>query len=108
MVSGSSGKRLWFESANPDAAMRISACASVPSYGKINRAKLTSMYEISGLHRRIDNLERDFQAVLERIDRLEALLREEDRKINHLEREIEHEHEVIGRIEHGRPSPVGL
>lgn len=64
------------------------------------------MYEIHGLTKRLEILEREMQSALQKIDHLEALLREEERQIKKLSRDVAHEHEIIERIEHG--IPVGL
>lgn len=67
------------------------------------------MYEISGLHRRIETLEYELRHALERLDRLEALIREEDHKVNRLQRSFEQDHKILERHEHGHhPMPVGL
>jgi predicted nucleic acid-binding Zn-ribbon protein len=69
------------------------------------------MYEIYALHRKIEVLERELQTALERIDRLETALRIDEMKIKSLAADVEHEQEVIERLEHEIPGhgvPVGL
>lgn len=58
------------------------------------------------LQQRLDSLERELHRALERIERLEKGLREEDCKMQALQREVKKEHDLIGRLEHG--IPVGL
>ena len=64
------------------------------------------MSEMTGIQRRVETLEDDLRAALSRLNRLEAKFAEEDLKVRRLEREVQHEHEVLDRIEHG--FPVGL
>lgn len=64
------------------------------------------MYEISGLHRRIETLEFELRQTLQRLDRLESMLREEDKKVKRLSRDFEHDHQILERREQG--NPVGL
>lgn len=65
-----------------------------------------AMSEIAALQRRIESLEDDLRSALNRINRLETRMVEEDIKLARLEREVQHEHQVIDRMEHG--IPVGL
>ena len=62
--------------------------------------------EIAGLQRRVETLEDDLRYALTRLTKLEAKFAEEDLKVRRLEREVQHEHEVLDRMEHG--IPVGL
>lgn len=64
------------------------------------------MSELTGMQRRIETLEDDLRSALGRLGRLEAFLAEEDAKVKRLERDVQHEHEVLDRMEHG--FPVGL
>ena len=64
------------------------------------------MYEISGLHRRIETLEFELRHALVRLDHLESMLREEDQKVKRLAQDFEHDHQILERREHG--NPVGL
>ena len=57
------------------------------------------MSEMTGLQRRIETLEDDLRAALSRLARLEAKLADEDAKVCRLERAVQHEHEVIDRLE---------
>lgn len=58
------------------------------------------------LQQRVDTLEQELNRALERIERLEKGLRDEDYKMQALQRELKKEHDLIGRLEHG--IPVGL
>ncbi len=64
------------------------------------------MSEMTALQRRVETLEDDLRTALSRLTRLEAKLADEDVKVCRLERAVQHEHEVIDRLEHG--IPVGL
>ena len=64
------------------------------------------MSEMTGIQRRVETLEDDLRAALSRLARLEAKFAEEDLKVRKLEREVQHEHQVLDRLEHG--IPVGL
>lgn len=80
------------------------ACGNV-KYNS-NQEVLMPMSEMTGLQRKIDNLEDDLREAMRRIGKLETKLAEEDMKVCRLEREVKHEHEVLDRLEHG--IPVGL
>lgn len=62
--------------------------------------------EVTGIQRRIESLEDDLRFVMSRLTKLETKFAEEDVKVRRLEREVQHEHEVLDRMEHG--IPVGL
>lgn len=64
------------------------------------------MSELSGLQRRVETLEDELRSALSRLTKLEANFVEEDLKVRQLERDVQHEHEVLDRMEHG--IPVGL
>lgn len=64
------------------------------------------MSELSGLQRRVETLEDDLRFALSRLTKLEAKFAEEDLKVRRLERDVQHEHQVLDRLEHG--IPVGL
>ena len=64
------------------------------------------MSELSGLQRRVETLEDELRSALSRLTKLEANFVEEDLKVRRLERDVQHEHEVLDRMEHG--IPVGL
>ena len=64
------------------------------------------MSELSGLQRRVETLEDELRSALSRLTKLEANFVEEDLKVRRLERDVQHEHEVLERMEHG--IPVGL
>lgn len=64
------------------------------------------MNEFTGLQRKVEALEDDMREVMSRLGKLEKKLTEEDLKVCRLERNIQHEHEVLDRLEHG--IPVGL
>ena len=65
-----------------------------------------SISELSGLQRRVETLEDELRSALSRLTKLEANFVEEDLKVRQLERDVQHEHEVLDRMEHG--IPVGL
>ena len=65
-----------------------------------------SMSETPGLQRRIETLEDDLRYALGRLTKLESKFAEEDLKVRRLEREVQHEHAILDRLEHG--NPVGL
>ena len=64
------------------------------------------MSEMTGIQRRVEMLEDELRDALKRLSQLEAKFVEEDLKVRKLEREVQHEHQVLDRLEHG--SPVGL
>ena len=64
------------------------------------------MSELSALQRRVETLEDELRSALSRLTKLEANFVEEDLKVRRLERDVQHEHEVLERMEHG--IPVGL
>ena len=65
-----------------------------------------SISELSGLQRRVETLEDELRSALSRLTKLEANFVEEDLKVRQLERDVQHEHEVLDRMEHG--IPVGV
>lgn len=69
------------------------------------------MYEIYGLQRKVEVLERELQCALERLDRIETALRFDEVKLQELERELNEEHHHIERLELESPFhrvPIGL
>lgn len=58
------------------------------------------------LEQRLAQLEQELQRVMQSLERLEKTLQEEDGKVKALQREMQREHDLINRREHG--IPVGL
>jgi predicted nuclease with TOPRIM domain len=69
------------------------------------------MYEISGLTRRLETLEREVKSLQERLDRLESTVRYDEAMLHQLEHEVVHEHELLEKLSHQVPGAkvaVGL
>jgi predicted nucleic acid-binding Zn-ribbon protein len=62
--------------------------------------------EFTGLQRRVETLEDELRFALKRLTQMEIKLAEEDAMVKRLERDVQHEHAVLDRMEHG--IPVGL
>jgi|GEM_PF-2811214 predicted nucleic acid-binding Zn-ribbon protein len=62
--------------------------------------------EFTAMQRRVETMEDDLRFALVRLSKMEAQLAEEDRKVKRLEQEVQHDHLVLDRMEHG--IPVGL